>query len=131
MNENNYSTKEAAGLLGVTRRQLQHWDETLLLVPRRSKGMIACQPNNRYYTPQDLDRARFIRELLVRGLRTKAIRRVLVQLDLRGSGQRWITIHDRKFRFFTSRQELIDYGTRIAGGMLTLEITPKEQHAGS
>ena len=116
-----YSTTEAARLAQVSRRQLQHWDECRLVVPDRAPGIIESGPK-RLYTGRDIERARLVKQMIARGLRVKAIRRVLRQVKIRGDGAAWMTISGGQCRFWSYPKDLIEYGARIAGGMITLEL---------
>lgn len=117
-----YSTRQAAHLAGVTRRQLQHWDECGLVVPRRAKGELEFNSAQRFYTEHHIERVRLVSALMRRGLRAKSIRRVLTQIDLKGSEATWLTVAGGRVRFWTYPADMIAYGARISGGMITVEL---------
>lgn len=66
-----YTTGEAADLLGVSVRQLQWWDEKRLVVPIMSK-------HRRIYREADMRRLRLVLALRGKGMSIQRIREVLL-----------------------------------------------------
>lgn len=93
--ETSYSTAQVARVTGVTKRQLQWWDDHKLLKPARCK-------HSRQYGVRDLFAAALFRNLKERGFTLQAIRRIWNQME-----RKQFTLPDE------SRRWMLTDGTRV------------------
>ncbi|NPV93094.1 MAG: MerR family transcriptional regulator [Firmicutes bacterium] len=76
---NCYTSKQVSGILGISKRQLQYWDETGLLKPSR---MPACGSGTiRCYTFTDIVQLKIIRRLRDEQISLQKIRKAINYLQ--------------------------------------------------
>lgn len=134
-----FRSASACGIVGVTPRQIQYWDEIGLVKP--SASAAAGRGTRRRYSFLDLVRLSIVRALIERGLRPRNIRRSLAALRdacpkvLDPLAQlKLVTDGERLFLVTDDRRRILDVLDRqfvfsIALGPLVRELRGRAQRS--
>lgn len=124
-----FSTEEVGKLSGVSQRQLQWWDESGIVCPKKMRG-------DRVYSARDAISAMLVAELRRKGFSLQRVRLALSGLRrvvagdiadlMAGRSDLYLVIDDqgRRFQFTMLREQALDYAIRSKRPVLVIPVQP-------
>lgn len=118
MGKDSYLISDAAKQVQVEAHVLRYWEEELELPIRRN------ELGHRYYTSQDVERFKEIKELKERGLQLKAIRMILKdgKINMIVPGKEETGAGAKESEMNAAEKKDADRGAREQGGLMAIEV---------